>query len=64
MPILIGVLAILEIVLVGHYQSDYGIDDPRGAIDWDEAKQSQIVYGDTSLPIYSLKEGEYVVIEQ
>ncbi len=57
-------LGILPIKFISHYQSDYGIDDPRGAIDWDEAKQSQIVYGDTSLPIYSLKEGEYVVIEQ
>jgi hypothetical protein len=57
-------LGILPIKFLAHYQSSYGESDPRGKIDWQEAYKKLEAYGDTSLPIHALKEGEYVVIEQ
>lgn len=56
-------LGILPIKFLPHYQSDYGSTDPRGPIDWEEAKQELAEYGDKSLPVYALNEGEYKVFE-
>jgi hypothetical protein len=47
-----------------HFYSNYGADDPRGPIDWEAAKAELEAYGDTSLPVYPLKEGEFVVFEK
>jgi hypothetical protein len=55
---------ILPIKFIPHYQSAFGADDPRGAIDWEKAKQELSDYGDKSLKIYALKEGEYEVFER
>lgn len=55
---------ILPIKFIPHYQSAFGADDPRGAIDWEKAKQELTEYGDEALPIYALQEGEYKVFEQ
>jgi hypothetical protein len=57
-------LGILPIKFIAHYQSDFGADDPRGPIDWQKAYADLAAYGDTSLPIHALKEGEFIVIEQ
>ena len=57
-------LGILPIKFIPHYKSDWGIDDPRGLIDWEAAYKELEGYGDTSLPIHALKEGEYIVIEK
>lgn len=57
-------LGILPIKFIAHYESDFGADDPRGPIDWSMAHKELAAYGDTSLPIHALQEGEYVVIEQ
>jgi peptidase E len=56
-------LGILPIKFIPHYQSnhnDYGL---REKIDWQEAYQDLKNY-EEDLPIYALKEGEYIVIEQ
>jgi hypothetical protein len=55
---------ILPIKFIPHYQSSFGADDPRGPIDWQKAYDELAAYGDTSLPIHALKEGEYIVREQ
>lgn len=55
---------ILPIKFIPHYQSAFGADDPRGAIDWEKAKQELSEYGDKSLKVYALKEGEFEVFEQ
>jgi hypothetical protein len=55
---------ILPIKFIPHYQSAFGADDPRGAIDWDKARQELSEYGDKSLKLYALKEGEFEVFEQ
>lgn len=55
---------ILPIKFIPHYDSDFGNDDPRGPIDWEKAKKELEDYGDTSLPVHALHEGEYVVIER
>jgi hypothetical protein len=55
-------LAILPIKFLPHYQSSYGSGDSRGPINWDKALQELKNYKE-DLPIYTLKEGEYVVIE-
>jgi len=55
---------LVDIKFIPHYKSNYGADDPRGPIDWDRAYSELEKYGDTSLPIYALKEGEFIVIEK
>ena len=57
-------LGILPIKLIPHYNSAFGGDDPRGSIDWEQAKRELEEYGDKSLPVYALEEGEYKVFEQ
>lgn len=57
-------LGILDIKFIPHYKSNYGIDDPRGPVDWDRAYKELEEYGDKNLSIYALKEGEFIVIEQ
>jgi hypothetical protein len=57
-------LGILPIKFLAHYESNYGSDDPRGPIYWQKAYEELAKYGDTSLPIHALHEGEYIVIEQ
>jgi len=57
-------LGILPIKTIAHFQSNYGNEDPRGPIDWKKAKSELEEYGDTSLPVYALPEGEFVVIEK
>ena len=57
-------LGILPIKFLAHYESSYGAHDPRGPIDWQKGYEELKVYKDSELPIYALKEGEYVIIEQ
>jgi len=57
-------LGVLPIKFFAHYQSEYGDDDTRGPIDWKKAYDELTNYGDKTLPIHALKEGEFVVIEQ
>lgn len=54
---------VLPIKTLPHYHSDYGSNDPRGPIDWDEAYTRLADYGDKTLPIYALEEGEFEVFE-
>ena len=54
-------LGILPIKFIPHYLSDFGDSDPRGPIDWRKAHDDLAAYGDTSLPIHALKEGEFIV---
>lgn len=56
-------LGILPIKFISHYGSAFGADDSRGPIDWSKAYSELESYGDTALPIYALKEGEFIVIE-
>ncbi len=57
-------LGILPIKFIPHYQSVVDDSDPRGPIDWQKAYNDLKVYGDTSLPIHALKEGEFIVVEK
>ena len=57
-------MGIVPIKFLAHFGSEYGLHDPRGPIDWDEAYAKLAAYGDTTLPLYALKEGEYVVFEK
>lgn len=57
-------LGLLPINFLPHYQSDFGANDPRGPVNWKNAYDDLAGYGDTSLPIHALKEGEYIVIEK
>lgn len=52
---------ILPIKFIPHFKSDFGDDDPRGPIDWDSAYKELEAYGDRSLPIHALEEGDFVV---
>ncbi len=58
-------LGILPIKFIPHYASNYGADDAlRGRIDWELAYNDLAAYGDKSLPIYALEEGDFVIINQ
>lgn len=54
---------ILPIKFIPHFNSDFGNVDPRGPIAWQAAYEELEKYGDKSLPLHALKEGEYVVFE-
>jgi len=56
-------LAVLPIKFIPHYQSSFGQDDPRGPIDWEKAYDELAAYGDTTLPIRALEEGNFIVLE-
>jgi len=56
-------LGILPIRFIAHFNSNYGTSDPRGPIDWNEAYAQLEKYGDITLPIIALEEGEFVVFE-
>ncbi len=55
---------IIPIKFIPHYESTYGADTPRGPVDWHAAYQQLELYGDTSLPIHALHEGEFLVFEK
>ena len=57
-------LGIIPIKFIPHFKSDYGNDDPRGPIDWNRAYEELTKYGDESLPIHALEEGDFIVIEK
>jgi hypothetical protein len=58
-------LGILPIKFIPHYKSEtYGNDDTRGPIDWEKAYEDLADYGDKSLPIQALEEGDFVVLEK
>lgn len=57
-------LGILPIKFIPHYKSAFGGDDPRGPIDWQKAYDDLKNYGDTSLPIHALREGEFIIINK
>jgi peptidase E len=56
-------LGILPIKFIPHYKSGFGDNDPRGPIDWEQSYQELTEYGDKSLPIHALQEGDFIVIE-
>lgn len=56
-------LGIFPVKFLPHYQSFYGNDDPRGPIDWNKAYEELKNYKE-DLPIYALKEGEFVIINK
>ncbi len=51
----------LPIKFIPHYQSHIDEADNRGPVDWQKAYDDLAAYGDTTLPIYALKEGEFAV---
>lgn len=54
---------ILPIKFIPHFKSDFGKDDPRGPVNWEKAYEELAAYGDKSLPIHALKEGEFKIFE-
>lgn len=57
-------LGIIPVKFIPHYKSNYGAELPQGPINWGKAYKELENYGDKSLPIYALKEGEFKVFEQ
>ncbi|MDD4901625.1 MAG: Type 1 glutamine amidotransferase-like domain-containing protein [Patescibacteria group bacterium] len=55
---------ILPIKFIPHYKSEYGSNDTRGPIDWKKAYEELAEYGDKSLPIYALEEGDFIIFEK
>ncbi len=57
-------LGILPIKFLAHFKSEYGTSDPRGPIDWDKARKELEEFGDKSLQIYALEEGDFEIFEK
>lgn len=55
---------IVPVKFIPHFNSDFCDNDSRGPIDWEAAKRKLEAYGDQSLPLYALEEGEFVVFEK
>jgi len=55
---------ILPIKFIAHYKSEYSHDDPKGAVNWDEVYTSLAEYGDKSLFIEALEEGDFIIIDK
>ncbi|MDB5238586.1 MAG: hypothetical protein JWM46_856 [Candidatus Kaiserbacteria bacterium] len=55
-------LGILPIKFLAHYDSEYGKNDPRGPVDWQAGREELESFGDTSMPVHALGEGEFIVI--
>ena len=53
---------IIPAKFIAHFKSNFGDDDHRGPIDWEKAYKELKEYGDKSLPIYALEEGDFVVL--
>lgn len=56
-------LGILPIKFISHYKSDWGENDTRGPIDWENIYNELEGYKE-DLPIHALEEGNFIVIEQ
>ena len=54
-------LGVLPIKFIPHYGAGSNDVSP---VDWEKAYADLAAYGDTSLPIHALTEGDYLVIEQ
>lgn len=52
---------LVNVAIIPHFGSDYGGDDPRGAVDWNSAEQE--LRAATDLPIYPIQEGEFEIFE-
>lgn len=59
-------LGIVPLRFLTHYNSNWGLDDHRGPIDWQAARRELEQYGDVTHPVYALEEGEYIeyILEQ
>jgi len=55
---------VVPIKFIPHFDSDFGATDPRGPINWQQAYEELKNYGDKSLPIHALEEGDFIVINQ
>lgn len=53
-------LGTLPIKFLAHYKSDYGNTDHRGPVDWDAAYAELEKYGEQTLPIVALEEGNFM----
>ena len=57
-------LNILPVKFIPHFNSNFGNDDPRGKINWEDAKKELSEYGDKSFNIEALEEGDFIVIKK
>ncbi len=57
-------LSILPIKFMPHFKAAWSDTDSRGPVDWQKAYDDLAAYGDTSLPLHALRDGEFVVIEK
>lgn len=57
-------LDLVPIKFIPHFRSEYGKSDPRGPIDWDHIYKELLEYGNKTLPIYALEEGDFVIFER
>ena len=55
-------LGILPIKFIPHYGAQ--VSGTRPPVDWEAAYQDLAAYGDKSLPVHALTEGNYLIVEQ
>lgn len=54
---------ILPIKTIGHFGSEYEVNDPRGPVSWESALVELREFDNKDLPVHALKEGEFVVFD-
>jgi hypothetical protein len=54
-------LNLFPIKFIAHYDSSYGSEDKRGPINWNKAIDDIKNFSDAELPIYALKEAEFII---
>lgn len=52
---------LVDVAMIPHFGGEYGGDDPRGPINWEEAEQE--LRAATDLPVHLIREGEFEVFE-
>jgi len=57
-------LGVLPFKCIAHYKSTIYDADEGGPIDWEKTYKELESYGDKSVPIHALEEGDFIVIEQ
>jgi hypothetical protein len=53
---------ILHVKTLPHYDSLVTSDDPRGPIDWQAARHELETYGAPDIPVYCLREGQFIEV--
>jgi len=53
---------LVDVAVITHFGSEFGSNDPRGAIDWNQAEKN--LCEATASPIYKIHEGDLEIFHE